>query len=162
MKSILFAVVVVRHKWYVFVEGLRLGGIPLWNLIVHDISKFHPHEWNGYVKGFLCERHVAESMPDVCDAWMRHRKRNKHHWEYWIMDDGIEPMPYVYVREMVADWFAAMQTYDTGGRDITPFLKKHVHVMHLHEETHQHLYDVLAEVGIDWDEITKTKSSQNS
>lgn len=156
MKSVIFAGMLLWHKWHVLIEGIRIGGVPLWRLVVHDVSKFRPSEWNGYVKGFLCERHIAESMPDVCEAWYMHRKRNEHHWEYWVDGDVVYPMPYTYVREMVIDWHAAQKTYDKGD-SIVPYLKNHVHVMRLHDDTHNHLREVLLEVGISWDEIVSSK-----
>lgn len=42
---------VLRHKWFVFKAGLQTKA-PLWNLIIHDWSKFLPHEWCGYVDNF--------------------------------------------------------------------------------------------------------------
>ena len=70
---------------------------------------------------------------DFNDAWLFHQRRNKHHWQYWLLinDSGVTltmadrdtleaentyryfkneialPIPNVYVREMVADWFGA-------------------------------------------------------
>lgn len=34
---------VIRHKFFVFQAGLRLG-VPLWQLLIHDLSKFSPAE----------------------------------------------------------------------------------------------------------------------
>jgi hypothetical protein len=42
---------VVRHKWFVFLAGLKTGA-PLWRLIIHDWSKFTPAEWGPYVRNF--------------------------------------------------------------------------------------------------------------
>jgi hypothetical protein len=43
-------------------------------------------------------------------AWNIHQKRNKHHWQYWvlIMDNGsIEALdiPEKYIKEMLCDWW---------------------------------------------------------
>lgn len=45
-------------------------------------------------------------------AWLHHQKRNKHHWQYWMLvqdwdDDKVLPMPDRYRREMLADWRGA-------------------------------------------------------
>ena len=49
-------------------------------------------------------------------AWLHHRGRNKHHFDYWIdqLCDGGVPhkMPFNYVLEMVCDWLSACGTYE--------------------------------------------------
>lgn len=67
-----YLVYLARHKWYVFVAGLRLD-VPLWRLIVHDWSKFLPSEWVGYVDNFYAER------PDgVAHAWYQREMARLH------------------------------------------------------------------------------------
>jgi len=104
---------VLRHKWFVFVEGRKLG-VPLYLLILHDISKFRPFEWMAYAKTFYAKDGTPryESSNDFHLAWLMHIHRNKHHWQYWILyhDDGgyrILEMPDKYRREMLADWRGA-------------------------------------------------------
>jgi Family of unknown function (DUF5662) len=115
---------VVRHKWFVFFEGLRLG-VPFWMLLLHDWDKFLPDEWFPYASFFYeldgtkVERRdktgyynpVATINNSFQKAWFLHAKRNKHHWQWWILptegEDLILLMPEVYVREMVADWRGA-------------------------------------------------------
>lgn len=50
-KHLLYLKYVLRHKWFVFVAGLRRG-VPLWQLLVHDLSKFRPDEWRPYAEWF--------------------------------------------------------------------------------------------------------------
>ena len=51
------------------------------------------------------------------EAWMHHKGRNRHHWEYWTDLDmqtkvyAAVPMPPKYLAEMVADRIAACKTY---------------------------------------------------
>ncbi len=45
-------------------------------------------------------------------AWFLHQKRNKHHWQYWVMPEDttgvkILNIPNIYMREMVCDWIGA-------------------------------------------------------
>jgi hypothetical protein len=45
-------------------------------------------------------------------AWLLHQKRNRHHWQWWILpkDDGgvkVLEMPCKYVVEMICDWRGA-------------------------------------------------------
>lgn len=42
---------ILRHKWFVFVAGWKVGA-PLWRLVIHDWSKFTPAEWTPYVRKF--------------------------------------------------------------------------------------------------------------
>lgn len=82
---------VLRHKWFVLLAGLRLGGIPLWRLIVHDSSKFSPAEWGPYVERFF------KPAPWRRDRWERalihHYNHNPHHWQYWVLVGGHDERP---------------------------------------------------------------------
>jgi len=74
-------------------------------------------------------------------GWNAHQKRNKHHWQYWVMiedDSGIMgrkglPMPDRYRREMLADWRGAGRAYGTP--DTRAWYLRHRHQMLLHLET---------------------------
>ena len=125
---------VVRHKWYVFLASVDLG-VP-WLGLIHDWSKFLPSEWFPYVR-FFYERDGSPRQrrddtgyykptdtgdPAFDFAWLLHQKRNKHHWQWWILpEDGggqkVIEMPQRYIKEMVADWRGAGRaqgTPDTG------------------------------------------------
>ncbi len=99
----------IRHKWFVFIEGLRLR-VPLWRLIVHDWTKFLPDEWVPYARYFYGPKADAgyhifdgkqlvpkmeppQSVRDAFDrAWNFHQKRNPHHWQYWLLaNDNPRP-----------------------------------------------------------------------
>lgn len=124
---------VLRHKWFVLQEGRKLG-VPLWQLVVHDWSKFLPDEWRPYAEYFYGGPHQpwAETPAyakthhfdaawntskeqvrarfDV--AWLKHQHRSPHHWQYWVLhedpgDVKVLPMPDRYRREMLADWRGA-------------------------------------------------------
>lgn len=110
---------VIRHRWYTFVECCRLG-IPLLGLL-HDRSKLWPSEFGAYAQHFygVDKRHLnGAQMPSLTrdlkfdTAWNHHQKRNKHHWQYWLLiqDEGGSipiPIPSKYRREMLADWRGA-------------------------------------------------------
>ena len=56
---------VLIHKWYVFLAG-QLTGVPLWQLIIHDWSKFTPTELFGYAGNIL-----GYNLTDNCDwSWI--------------------------------------------------------------------------------------------
>jgi hypothetical protein len=98
---------VIRHKWFVFVAGCRLG-IP-WLALLHDLSKFLPDEWRWYARHFYAPDgskqtwqgkdgfYVAAGNDTKFDrAWLKHIKRNKHHPQHWVRVswspcyDGVE------------------------------------------------------------------------
>ena len=104
---------ILRHKWFVIVASRKFG-VPLWLALLHDWSKFRPSELTPYAETFYKsngEKQYVESM-EFEWAWNHHQKRNKHHWQYWLLtlDSGETEaleMPLRYVREMVADWAGA-------------------------------------------------------
>lgn len=77
--------VILKHKWYVFLECVRLG-IP-WLGIIHDRSKLTPAEFLGYARKFGREggKHADSDDEAFRLAWLHHQKANKHHWQYWIV-----------------------------------------------------------------------------
>lgn len=116
--------VVLRHKWYTFLECRKLGIVRLG--IIHDWSKFRPSEYSPYAKSFHGpweHNNRPQWLVDAFDAaWLHHQRRNKHHWQYWILvqddeEDKILPMPDRYRREMLADWRGAGRAYT--GKDNT-------------------------------------------
>jgi hypothetical protein len=141
---LLQAKAILVHKWFVFVCGRKVGGIPLLYLLIHDLSKFRPSEFFVYsrkLNGGHCFDFEWELVKNL------HKHRNPHHPEFWARHDGIHPMPEVFVREMVADWMAVSMSY----KDVTPFrewVKANVSKLPFHEETKKLLYIVLAEQGL--------------
>lgn len=131
MKYFRYSSYVIRHKWFVFVECYKLG-IP-WLGIVYDISKFLPSEFIPYVNYFYGKK--DEDIKKGRDstgyykpydtgnvsfdfAWLLHQKRNKHHWQWWILpmdEEGIKIMdiPMKYRKEMLADWRGAGKAQGT-------------------------------------------------
>jgi len=83
---------VLRHKWFVFLAGLKLG-VPLLTLIFHDWDKFLPDEWFPYARCFYKPDGSKQYEPSEAftKAWMKHQHRNKHHWQYWL-NIGNEPI----------------------------------------------------------------------
>lgn len=114
----------LKHKWFVFLEGLRVG-VPMWRLIIHDWTKFMPSELPHYGRQFFGKADDAEGF---IGCWVKHQNRHPHHWEYWIPRTGHNrcnppykdnmpiPMPHWAVKEMLADWLGASWAY--GGARI--------------------------------------------
>lgn len=104
---------VLRHKWYVFLACFKMH-VPLWIAILHDWDKFLPDEWFPYAATFYDKsgNKQYKEHPAFTLAWNAHQKRNKHHWQYWMItwDRGETeciPMSDVSRREMIADWMGA-------------------------------------------------------
>ena len=102
---------VIRHcaKAGIFLQGLR-----------HDLSKYSPTEFMAgarYYQGSRSPNEGEREANGYSKAWMHHKGRNRHHFEYWtdyrpetrVM--GPVHMPYRYVVEMFCDRVAASKTY---------------------------------------------------
>lgn len=128
----------IKHKYNVYKAGIKLR-VPLWQLIIHDWSKFLPSEWIPYRNHFYS--HEKEKEGSFHRAWLYHQKRNPHHWQYWILifDTQELPvkaveMPERYTKEMVADWIGAGCAIQ-GHDDIRDWYAKNKGHMTLHPET---------------------------
>lgn len=137
-----------RHKWFVFQEACKLDIAMLG--LVHDWSKFLPSEWCAYANFFYGNEEVHPrdetgyyKPPITGDAafdfaWLLHQKRNKHHWQWWVLpkDDGgfnVLPMPDRYRREMLADWRGAGRAQ--GQPNTRAWYHKNKGKMKLHKHT---------------------------
>ena len=116
---------VIRHKWYVFLECCKVGII--WQGIIHDLSKLKPSEFFPYANYFYGRprdktgyyKPTDTGDKDFDFAWLLHQKRNRHHWQWWILpeDDGgikILDMPLKYRKEMLCDWRGAGKAQGYG------------------------------------------------
>lgn len=137
----LFLKSVMAHKYYVLKAGLKLGGIPLWRLIVHDWQKFTLSEFPAYaIQFFGSDEYKLDNYPSAfyCVdnfklAWLHHENSAPHHWGYWTQASSGDKfdMPDTYIREMVADWMGASKTY-TGSWDMTEWLKENLYDINQH------------------------------
>lgn len=103
-----------RHKvmWYCFKAGIGFQGL------LHDLSKYSFVEFfNGakYYTGNCSPNALEREKNGYSLAWMHHKGRNKHHYEYWtdIKEERYEPvlMPIRYVKESLCDRIAATKIY---------------------------------------------------
>ena len=106
---------VTKHKWEVFKLTVK-AGIPIRGLL-HDLSKFSYTEFSESVKYYQHGKRspipVAREEIGYSEAWLHHKGRNKHHFEYWYDSDAKEPpiIPFKYSVEMICDKLAAGITY---------------------------------------------------
>ena len=107
---------VLKHKWWVF-RYCYMFGIT-WRGIVHDLSKFSPTEFFESVKYYSGTRSPIDACKEdkgYSKAWLHHKGRNKHHYEYWQdnFDNGGTPlqMPFKESVEMLCDYLGAARAY---------------------------------------------------
>lgn len=112
---------VTYHKYLVMKGCFKIG--LYWQGLVHDLSKFSPSEfWVGvkYYQGNRSPNNAEREEIGYSSAWLHHKGRNKHHYEYWIDyslsgKDGEmlpAPMPDKYIAEMFVDRVAASKVYN--------------------------------------------------
>ena len=115
---------ITKHRHMVMVSCFRVGLIR--QGLCHDLSKYSPTEfWQGakYWQGTRSPNAGAREDVGYSTAWMHHKGRNKHHYEYWTDIPPGEhvykpvPMPTRYLAESVMDRIAASKVYK--GRDYT-------------------------------------------
>ncbi len=105
-----------RHKviQHCFKAGIGIQGL------FHDITKYSPSEFIPGAKYYLGDKSPNEKERELfgySEAWMHHKGRNKHHYEYWSDVDTrthtYEPvkMPMRYLTEMFCDRVAACKIY---------------------------------------------------
>ena len=109
---------ITKHRFLVMGGCFRVGLI--WQGLTHDLSKYSPTEFFVGVKYYQGNRspNAAEREDrGFSEAWIHHKGRNRHHYEYWTdMDMQTRqyvsvPMPRKYLVEMVMDRRAACKTY---------------------------------------------------
>lgn len=116
---------VTEHRWLVMVNCFRVGLFR--QGLLHDLSKYSPEEFAvgvRYYQGNRSPNAAEREAKGFSAAWLHHKGRNKHHFEYWI-DFSLDkkkglvghPMPVRYVAEMVMDRIAACRVY--RGKDYT-------------------------------------------
>lgn len=105
-----------RHK---VLEHCIKAGIPVQGLL-HDLSKYSPTEFLAGAEFYVGTRSPNELEREAhgySEAWLHHKGRNRHHFEYWTDYDPVTKqvspvkMPLKYVIEMFCDRVAASKIY---------------------------------------------------
>lgn len=108
-----------RHRRLVRQHCFRCG--LYWQGLTHDLSKYSPAEFIPGVKYFQGDKspnNAQRAAEGYSSAWLHHKGRNKHHYEYWYDVDpvtkksvtglGMKPR---YIAEMLCDRIAACEVY---------------------------------------------------
>lgn len=129
MKVVQHFITITKHKILVMKECFSVG---LYRQgLLHDLSKYSPSEFFvgcRYYQGTRSPNNAEREDRGFSSAWLHHKGRNKHHYEYWIdysldgshMLAGMK-MPDKYVVEMFLDRIAASKVYKGNAyRDSDP------------------------------------------
>lgn len=149
MKFIKHFITITRHRHEVMKNCIR-AGIGIQGLF-HDLSKYSPSEFIPSAKLYQGDRSPNEKARELygySSAWMHHKGRNKHHFEYWsdinLATKKYEsvPVPDKYVIEMVCDRIAASKIYKGDAytdASSLEYLLKGPDKLNMHEETYKKL-----------------------
>ncbi len=109
---------ITRHRHQVIRHCFKAGiG---WQGLFHDLSKYTPAEFFAGAKHYQGTRspnEVERELYGYSPAWLHHKGRNRHHFEYWVDYNpatrmvGPVKMPLKYVVEMLCDRLAASKVY---------------------------------------------------
>ena len=116
MHPIKHFITITRHRHmvikYCFKMGIGFQGL------FHDLSKYSFAEfWSSakYYTGNCSPNDVERRKKGYSLAWMHHKGRNKHHFEYWtdVVDGVYAPVviPIKYLKESLCDRIAASRIY---------------------------------------------------
>ncbi len=109
---------VTRHRHCVLRHCARVG--ILRQGLFHDLSKYSLSEFipgARYYQGTRSPNECERETVGYSGAWMHHKGRNRHHFEYWNdvnpATGRYEPvkMPIRFVKEMFCDRIAASKIY---------------------------------------------------
>ena len=112
---------ITEHRRLVRQYCFRLGLIR--QGLTHDLSKYSPTEFRvgaKYYRGYESPNDAERKATGISMAWLHHKGRNRHHFEYWVdyqlEKDGRvryagQRMPLRYIAEMFCDRVAASRIY---------------------------------------------------
>ncbi len=109
---------ITKHRHAVIRHCFKAG--ILWRGLLHDLSKYTFAEFlpgARFYKGTRSPNEAEREEYGFSSAWMHHKGRNRHHFEYWTdyspITKRVEPvkMPLVFVKEMFCDRVAASKIY---------------------------------------------------
>jgi hypothetical protein len=118
MKALQHFITITQHKILVMRGCFKLGLYK--QALLHDLSKYSPTEFIvgcKYYQGMRSPNNAEREEKTYSEAWMHHKGRNKHHYEYWTdySTDGKGivpvPMPRKYIAEMFVDRVSASKIY---------------------------------------------------
>lgn len=110
---------ITRHRRLVRKNCFRIG--LYWQGLTHDLSKYTPTEFRvgaKYYQGNKSPNGAERKDKGYSEAWMHHKGRNRHHFEYWNDFSPVTkryesiPMPRRFLAESCMDRIAASKVYE--------------------------------------------------
>lgn len=151
---------ITKHRHTVMRHCIK-AGIPSQGLL-HDLSKYTPTEFIPgmmFYQGTRSPNEEERERKGYSEAWMHHKGRNRHHFEYWTDYNHktklMEPMPMPtrYLIEMFCDRVAASKVYrgaEYQDSDPLAYYNKGTYTRRIHPKTARQLsflLTMLAEKG---------------
>ena len=106
-----------RHK---VISHCAKAGI-LWQGLFHDLSKYTLSEFQAgarhWAEGKRSPNEVEREKYGYSPAWLHHKGRNRHHFEYWwdyspkAKENLPVKMPVRFLKELICDRVAASKIY---------------------------------------------------
>ena len=150
-----------RHR---VIAHCKKAGI-FWQGLFHDLSKYTPTEFCSgaryYTDGRKSPNEAERLELGYSLAWMHHKGRNRHHFEYWQDYNPSEKkympvaMPKRFFKELICDRIAASKIYQGAAyTDAHPLLyfQNGIARKQTHPETAamtEHYFTILANEGED-------------
>ena len=146
----------ITHHRFLVMKGCFRVGLYKQGLL-HDLSKYTWEEFRTgirYYQGNRSPNAAEKEEKGYSPAWLHHKGRNRHHFEYWTDISTREEnwrivglkMPVRYFVEMIMDRIAASKTYRgkayTDG-DPYAYFSRNTDVLKMHPETTRELDKVL-------------------
>ena len=155
---------ITKHRRLVRQGCFKVG--LYWQGLTHDLSKYSITEFKSgvlYYQGTRSPNTAERELKGYSEAWMHHKGRNRHHYEYWS-DLSLEtrqyeyvPMPRKYLVEMVMDRRAACMVYQ--GKNYHPssaleYLNNSRERLLMHPQTRKELEYILTMLAEEGEEKT--------
>ncbi len=110
---------ITNHR-HMVIHHCKLAGI-FWQGLFHDLSKYGFTEFSAgmkyYADGKRSPNEKEREKLGYSPAWLHHKGRNRHHFEYWTDYNPIYKkvmpvkMPTRFLKELVCDRIAASKIY---------------------------------------------------
>ena len=145
MKALQHLKTINHHKWLVcqgcFKVGLYKQGL------LHDLSKYSPTEFLvgcKFYQGTRSPNNAEREVKGYSAAWLHHKGRNRHHYEYWLdystdLNEGIIGMKEKYTNQ------APLEYYEKGAARLGKMI---------HPETAELLHQLLKMLAEEGEEKT--------
>lgn len=159
---------ITRHRHAVIRHCARAG--ILWQGLFHDLSKYTPAEFlagvRNYSDGKKSPNEAEREQYGYSPAWLHHKGRNRHHFEYWCDYNPKEgrmlpvKMPVRFFKELICDRIAASKIYQgenyTQSHPLAYFVRGKAN-RSIHPETSDAIEEILTLLANDGEEAVFRK-----